>query len=72
MSSKKSKLQAAIEQLVSRKYINNNVAFKISAILKDQSKYEQQLQKIVLFTPLKAIQWINFNREQITFKTISL
>lgn len=23
-----------------------------------------------IFTPLKAIQWINFNHEQIKFKTI--
>lgn len=51
--------------------LNNNVTFKISAISKDQHKYEQQLHKSLRFTHFKAVQWINFNRDHITFKTIS-
>ena len=51
--------------------LNSNVAFKISAILKDQHKYEQQLHKFLCFTPFRAIQFINFKRDHITFKTIS-
>ncbi|MGH7491222.1 MAG: GxxExxY protein [bacterium] len=52
--------------------LNNNVAFKISAILKDQHKYEEQLHKFLRFTPFKAIQWINFSRDHVAFKTVSL
>jgi len=51
--------------------LNNNIAFRITAILKDQDKYEQQLYKFLCFTPFRAIQWINFNRDHITFKTLS-
>ncbi|MFQ5709519.1 MAG: GxxExxY protein [bacterium] len=52
--------------------LNHNVAFQISAILKDHHKYEEQLYKFLRFTPFKAIQWVNFNRDCITFKTLSL
>ena len=51
--------------------LNDYVAFKISAIIKNQQKYEKQLQKIIQFTNLKAIQWINFKRDHIIFKTIT-
>lgn len=50
--------------------LNDSVAFKISAIIKDQHKHEEQLCKFIRFTSLKAIQWINFNRDHIFFKTI--
>jgi GxxExxY protein len=50
--------------------LNDNVAFRITAILKDHQKYEQQLEKFLRFTTLTALQWINFNRDHITFKTI--
>lgn len=52
--------------------LNTNVSFQISAILKDQHKYEEQLYKFLRFTSFKAIQWVNFNRDHIIFKTISL
>jgi len=50
--------------------LNDGVAFKITAIIKDQHKHEEQLCKFIRFTSLKAIQWINFNRDYIIFKTI--
>jgi hypothetical protein len=52
--------------------LNNEVAFKLTAILKDQPKYEEQLHKFLRFTRFKAVQWINFNRDRVTFKTVSL
>ena len=53
-------------------FLNNDVAFKISSILKNQDKYEEQLHKFLRFTTLRAMQWINFNRDHIIFKTICL
>ena len=50
--------------------LNSGVAFKISAVTKNGSFYEQHLRKFIGHTPLKAIQWINFNRNKVVFKTI--
>ena len=50
--------------------LNPEIAFKISAVTKADAHYEQRLCRFIQFTPLKAIQWINFNHSRITFKTI--
>lgn len=50
--------------------LNAETAFKISAITKGEFFYEQDLRRFVRFARLKALQWINFNHEQIVFKTI--
>lgn len=50
--------------------INPETAFKISAVTKAETYYEQHLRRFIQLTPLKTIQWINFNHERIVFKTI--
>lgn len=51
--------------------INHEVAFNISSMTKDEQYYEHNLRKFLSHVSLKAIQWINFNHDLITFKTIS-
>jgi GxxExxY protein len=51
--------------------LNLGIVFKISAITRGQSFYEQHLRKFLRHTSLKAIQWINFNHAKIEFITIS-
>jgi GxxExxY protein len=51
--------------------LNSEIAFKITAVTKGNSFYEQHLHKFLNHTRLKAIQWINFNHDKIVFKTIS-
>jgi GxxExxY protein len=61
------------DQLLGRQkvyLINSDIAFKISSMSKDEKYYEQNLKRILIYTSLKAIQWINFNHNQIKFKTI--
>lgn len=50
--------------------LNSEVAFKISAITTGQSFYADDLRRFVRVASLKALQWINFNHNQIEFKTI--
>jgi hypothetical protein len=50
--------------------LNLETTFKISSVTKAVPSYEQDLHRFIQYTPLKAIQWINFNHEQIVFKTI--
>ena len=51
--------------------LNPEIAFKISAVTKTESFYEQHLRRFISHTSLKAIQWINFNHDKILFTTIS-
>jgi len=46
------------------------VAFKISSVTRAISSYENHIRRFLSHTPLRAIQWINFNHEKIVFKTI--
>jgi hypothetical protein len=46
------------------------IAFKLSSIRNDLAHYERHLCRCLHHTHLEAIQWINFNRKIITFKTI--
>lgn len=50
--------------------LNSDIAFKISSMTKDLTYYEQNLKRFLNYTSLKAIQWINFNHNRITLKTI--
>ncbi len=50
--------------------LNPEVAIHITAIKKAQSTYEQHLRRFLQHTPLQAIQWINFNRLEITLKSL--
>ncbi|MFQ5637191.1 MAG: hypothetical protein ACE5IR_04275 [bacterium] len=51
--------------------LNQNIAFKLTAITKGIDGYEQHLSRFIHLTDLNALQWINFNHNIITFKTIS-
>lgn len=50
--------------------LSPDVAFKFSAMTKDQKQYENHLRRFLRYTPLKAIHWINFNHEKVFLKTI--
>lgn len=47
------------------------VAFKFSSINKKLTFYERHLNRLLQHTNLEAMQWINFNRGTIHFKTIT-
>jgi GxxExxY protein len=50
--------------------LNPEVAFKITAVTEDVPGCEEHLRKFLQLTELKAIQWINFNRHSMSFKTV--
>jgi GxxExxY protein len=50
--------------------INQFTAFKVTAISKDIEQFEKRLIKFLSVTSLNAIQWINFNRHDVLFKTL--
>jgi iron complex transport system substrate-binding protein len=50
--------------------LNQEIAFKISSMTKDEQYYENHLRRFINYTSLKAIHWINFNHHKILFKTI--
>jgi hypothetical protein len=50
--------------------LNPNVAFKLTAITKGIENYGRHLSRFIRLTHLNAIQWINFNHQVISFKTI--
>jgi len=50
--------------------LNPNSAFRISSLTKDDGHYENHLRRFIRYTSLKAIHWINFNHDNVIFKTI--
>jgi GxxExxY protein len=50
--------------------ISTDVAFKISAIKKDEQHYENFFRRCFHYTSLKAIHWFNFKHETVVMKTI--
>lgn len=50
--------------------LDENVAFHLSALTKHFVSYETNIKRILKHTKLNAIQWINFNKREITFKTV--
>ncbi|MGH7596622.1 MAG: GxxExxY protein [bacterium] len=51
--------------------LNPETAFKISALTKEEKHLEHHLRRFLHYTPLRAIQWINFNHDRIVFRTLS-
>jgi GxxExxY protein len=50
--------------------INDDIAFHLSAITDNPALYETHINRLLNHTPLKMIQWINFNKKTISLKTI--
>ncbi len=50
--------------------LNPRIAFKITALTRDYGNYEHHLRRFISLTSLNAIQWINFDKNEIVFKTI--
>ena len=45
-------------------------AFKLTAMNRDASAYRSQLARLIQFSPLNAIHWINIAHHEVTFTTI--
>jgi GxxExxY protein len=56
------------QQLV--RLINEHTAFKITAISKDLNAFENRLRRFLWNSSLSAIQWVNFDRHNVAFKTL--
>lgn len=50
--------------------LNSGVAFKISAVTRDEMSNEKHLRRFLHYTSLKAVQWINFDHDRVVFRTI--
>jgi hypothetical protein len=50
--------------------LDEKIAFHFSGLTKYFNSYETHIRRILDHTKLKAIQWINFNKKDIKFKTI--
>ena len=48
-----------------------DTAFKMTAMNRDTSAYRSQLTRLIQFSPLRAIDWINIARHEVTFTTIA-
>ena len=46
-------------------------AFNVTAMNRDTSAYRSQLARLIKFSPLRAIHWINIAHHEVTFITIS-
>lgn len=50
--------------------LNSETAFNISAVTKNERQSAAHLRRFIRHTNLKAMQWINFNHDLITFRTL--
>jgi GxxExxY protein len=50
--------------------LNNETAFHLSAVTRAFKSYENSIRRLVKHTNIKNVQWINFNQQNITIKTI--
>jgi GxxExxY protein len=50
--------------------LNRNTGFHISAITSEQDLYEKHIRRLLNYVNLENVQWINFNKHEIKFKTI--
>ncbi len=50
--------------------LNENEAFHLSVLTKNLKSYEKNIMRMLNHTKLDAIQWVNFNKRDIIFKTI--
>lgn len=51
--------------------LSNKVAYKITAFTKDTDAYQFELKRFIKHTNLKSIQWVNLNKHEVSFETIS-
>ncbi len=51
--------------------LSPSTAFRLSAVTRDPTAYEQQLRKFLSHTRLRTLQWTNLDHHTITFKTLS-
>lgn len=47
-----------------------DTAFKLTAMNRDTSSYQSQLARLIQYSPLRAIHWINIAHHEVTFITI--
>ena len=47
-----------------------DAAFRVTAFEEPLPQYEQHLHRLIQFSPLRALHWINIARHQVTFTTI--
>ena len=50
--------------------IASDIAFKITSVTNNERYYENHLRRVIRYTSLKAIHWINVNHDKVVFKTI--
>jgi len=50
--------------------LNNKTAFHLSGISRNLDYYEEHICRLLKYVDLETIQWINFNKNDIRFKTI--
>ena len=51
--------------------LNSHTAFKLSAVTDGLKYYETHLRRFLRHTEIRAVQWVNFNRHKVEFRTIS-
>ena len=51
--------------------LNNKTAFHLSGISSNLDHYEEHIYRLLKYVDLETIQWINFNKNDIRFKTIN-
>ena len=50
--------------------LNPKTSFTISATTKNIDYYRSHIKRFLDHTPLKAVQWVNFNQHKIEFRTV--
>lgn len=51
--------------------LDDGAAFKITAFEHPSQRFAQQLQRLIEFSPLRSIHWINIGRKRVTFSTVN-
>ncbi len=51
--------------------LSDSSAYKITAMSKDVDAYRAELRRFIQHTKLETIQWVNLNKHEISFETIS-
>lgn len=49
---------------------SSDTAFKITAMNRDADAFEHQLGRLICYSPLRAIHWINVGHEEVVLKTV--
>jgi GxxExxY protein len=52
-------------------FIDDDVAFRITAVTQDISNSQSHLKRLLKHTRLKAIQWVNLNHHVVTLRTLT-